>query len=143
MTVEAYDRAQQTKIATGSILALDNQIDSATGTVRLRSIFTNEDNALFPNQFVNVNLLIDTLHDQTLIPASAVQRNGQATFIYVLTKTNTVAMRTVKVGTTDGDTTAVQGVKAGEVLATDNFNRLQDGAKVAPRQPGEAREQRQ
>jgi membrane fusion protein, multidrug efflux system len=143
MTVDAYDRAQQTKIATGSILALDNQIDSTTGTVRLRSVFTNADNALFPNQFVNVNLLIDTLHDQTLIPASAIQRNGQATFVYVLTETNTVAMRTVKVGTTDGDTAAVQGLDADEVIATDNFNRLQDGAKVSLRQSGEGRAQQQ
>jgi membrane fusion protein, multidrug efflux system len=143
MTVDAYDRAQQKKIATGSILALDNQIDSTTGTVRLKSIFTNADNALFPNQFVNVNLLIDTLHDQTLIPASAIQRNGQETFVYVLTETNTVEMRTVKVGTTDGDTAAVQGLEADEVIATDNFNRLQDGAKVSPRQPGEGRAQQQ
>jgi multidrug efflux system membrane fusion protein len=143
MTVAAYDRAQQTNLSTGSILALDNLIDSGTGTIRLKAIFTNEDNALFPNQFVNAKLLIDTLHGQTLIPASAVQRNGQATFVYVLTGTNTVAMRTVKVGITDGDTTAVEGVKAGEVLVTDNFNRLQDGIKVSQRKPEDSDKQKQ
>ena len=111
---------------------MDNQIDSETGTIRLRAMFTNEDNALFPSQFVNAKLLIDTLHGQTLIPASAVQRNGTNTFVYVLQEDNTVEMRTVKVGATDGDTSAVEGVKPGEVLAADNFNRLQDNATVSP-----------
>lgn len=135
MVVQAFDRAQQTNLATGSVLALDNLIDSGTGTIRLKAMFTNEDNALFPNQFVNAKLLIDTLHDQTLIPVSTVQRNGRATFVYVLKADGTVEMRSVKVGTTDGDTASVEGVKPGEVLAADNFNRLQDGAKVTPRKP--------
>jgi multidrug efflux system membrane fusion protein len=156
MTVQAFDRAQETNLATGSVLALDNQIDGATGTIRLRAIFTNEDFALFPSQFVNAKLLIDTLREQTLIPSSVVQRNGTATFVYVLNEeaaggtngpeagpagtnsasTNTVytlEMRTVKVGVTDGDTTAVEGVDPGEVLAADNFNRLQDKARVTKR----------
>jgi multidrug efflux system membrane fusion protein len=139
MIVQAFDRAQQTNLATGSVLALDNLIDSGTGTIRLKAVFTNEDTALFPNQFVNAKLLIDTLHGQTLIPASTVQRNGPATFVYVLTENETVEMRTVKAGTTDGDTTAVEGVKPGEVLAADNFNRLQDGTKVRPRRTDDAR----
>jgi multidrug efflux system membrane fusion protein len=156
MTAQALDRAQQTTLGTGSILALDNQIDSGTGTVRLRAFFTNQDNALFPSQFVNVRLLIDTLHGQTLIPASAVQRNGTNTFVYVLSKepvaqTNTtnaaaagtnaqpagpsfrLEMRAVKVGATDSESAAVEGVEAGDVLAADNFNRLEDKAIVTPR----------
>ena len=156
MTAQALDRAQQSALATGSILALDNQIDSETGTVRLKAIFTNDDNALFPSQFVNVKLLIDTLHGQTLIPASAVQRNGTNTFVYVLSRepvvrpnsanaaaTGTNAtpaspafaleMRAVKVGATDGENVAVEGVQPGEVLAADNFNRLEDKAIVTPR----------
>jgi len=133
MIVQALDRAQQTNLATGSVLAMDNQIDSETGTIRLKAVFTNVDNALFPSQFVNVRLLVDTLHGQTLIPASVVQRNGTNTFVYIMEDDNTVKMRTVKVGATDGDTTAVEGVAPGEVLAADNFNRLQDGATVTPR----------
>ena len=138
MTVEAFDRAQQTNLASGSVLALDNIIDSGTGTVRLKALFTNADNALFPSQFVNVRLLIDTLRGQTLIPASVIQRNGTATFVYVLDEDDVVEMRTVKVGITDGDTAAVEGVNPGEVLAADNFNRLQDGTPVRPRGTNDA-----
>jgi multidrug efflux system membrane fusion protein len=135
MTVQVSDRAQQTNLAAGSVLALDNLIDVGTGTIKIKSIFTNENNALFPNQFVNAKLLIETLHNQTLIPASTIQRNGQSSFVYVLTETNTVEMRPVKIGATDGDSTAVEGVRPGEALAADNFNRLQDGSQVAPRKP--------
>jgi membrane fusion protein, multidrug efflux system len=154
MSVGAWDRAQQTNLATGSVLALDNQIDSGTGTVRIRSIFTNQDYALFPNQFVNAKLLLDTMRDQTLIPDSVIQRNGTNTFVYVLhestnappppTGTNAQStnklfiaeMRSVSVGVTDGDKTAVQGIDPGDLLAADNFNRLQDKAKVTPRRSG-------
>jgi multidrug efflux system membrane fusion protein len=139
MTVEAYDRAQQNKIAAGSVLALDNVIDSTTGTLRIKSIFTNEDNALFPSQFVNVKLLIDTLHDKTLIPTSAVQRNAQDSFVYVFKPDQTVEMRSIKTDVTDGDTTAVEGLSPGEIIVTDNFNRLQNGAKVAERTAGGGR----
>jgi multidrug efflux system membrane fusion protein len=158
MTVQATDRAQETLLATGSILAMDNVIDSGTGTVRLRAIFTNEDNALFPSQFVNAKLLIDTLRGQTLVPTSTIQRNGTNTFVYVLSPdsaappaaprasapgaTNapaapvfTLEMRSITIGVTDGDTSAVEGVDPGEVLAADNFNRLQDKAKVTTRRP--------
>lgn len=133
MTVTAFDRAQQTKLATGSVLALDNLIDSTTGTIRLKSVFSNEDNTLFPNQFVNVQLLIDTLKDKTLIPASAVQRNAQAAFVYVVKSDETVEMRTVKTEATDGNITAVDGLQPGELIVTDNFNRLSDGAKISER----------
>ena len=138
MTVQAFDRAQQTNLATGSVLALDNMIDPLTGTIRLKAIFTNEADALFPNQFVNAKLLIDTLHGQNLVPEAAIQRNGQTTFVYVVKPDGTVEMRTIKAGATDSGTTAVEGVKPGEVLATDNFNRLQDGVKVTPRKPEDA-----
>ncbi len=136
MTVQALDRAQETNLATGVVLALDNQIDTGTGTIRMKAIFTNENDALFPNQFVNARLLIDTLHNQTLIPSSTVQRNGQAMFVFVLKSDGTVEMRTVKVGITDGDTSAVEGVKPGEVLATDNFNRASGRSQSREAQDG-------
>jgi multidrug efflux system membrane fusion protein len=135
LTVEALDRAQETNLASGVVLALDNQIDTGTGTIRIKAVFTNEDNALFPNQFVNAKLLIDTLHNQTLIPSAVVQRNGQAAFVFVVKPDSTVEMRTITLGTTDGNTTAVTGVKPGEALAADNFNRLQDKVKVTQRKP--------
>jgi multidrug efflux system membrane fusion protein len=133
MTVQALDRAQVTNLASGVVLALDSQIDTSTGTIRIRALFDNDNNALFPNQFVNANLLIDTLHNQTLIPTYTIQRNGQATFVFVVKPDQTAELRTVKVVVTDGDTAAVQGVKPGEVLAADNFNRLRDGVKVTVR----------
>jgi multidrug efflux system membrane fusion protein len=139
MTVQAFDRAQETNLATGAVLALDNLIDSGTGTIRIKAAFSNEDNALFPNQFVNAKLLIDTLHNQTLIPSSTIQRNGQAAFVFIVKQDSTLEMRTVKVGITDGDTSAVEGVKPGEVLAADNFNRLQDKVKVTVRKPDDAK----
>jgi membrane fusion protein, multidrug efflux system len=139
MVVEAFDRAQQTNIATGSVLALDNVIDPTTGTVRLKSIFTNADYALFPSQFVNVKLLIDTLHGKTLIPTVAIQRNAQAAFVYVMKPDSTVHMQNIITDETDGDTTAVEGINPGDAIVTDNFNRLQDGVKVTERKPGEGR----
>jgi multidrug efflux system membrane fusion protein len=145
MAVEAYDRTQEKRIATGEFLALDNLIDTNTGTIRVRSIFTNENSTLFPNQFVNVRLLIETLHDATLLPAPVIQRNAQAAFVYVVQSgdTNqTVEMRPVKVGVADGNTNAVEGVNPGEAIAADNFNRLQDKAKVSVRKPGENAGQR-
>ena len=84
MEVDAFDRAQQKKIASGSLLTLDNQIDTTTGTIKLKAIFANKDNALFANQFVNARLLVDTQHDATLIPTAAIQRNAQGAFVYVV-----------------------------------------------------------
>jgi multidrug efflux system membrane fusion protein len=136
MIVQAFDRSEQTNLDTGSVLALDNLIDTETGTIRVRAIFTNKNNVLFPNQFVNTKLLIETLHNQTLIPASTVQRNGTAAFVYVVTADETVKVQDITVGITDGDTSAVQGLKPGQVIAADNFNRLQDGAKVRLRGAG-------
>jgi multidrug efflux system membrane fusion protein len=141
LTVDAFDRGGQQKIATGKLLTLDNQIDTTTGTVKARASFENKDTALFPNQFVNVRLLVTTLHDATLIPGSAIQHNGQTAFVYVL-QDNTAHMRTIKPGVTDGGTTQVTGVSPGDVLANSSFDKLQDNSKVVipgnPAAPGNA-----
>ncbi len=133
MAVDALDRTQETKIATGSLLTLDNQIDTSTGTVKLKAIFPNRDSSLFPNQFVNTRLLVETQHDATLVPAAAIQRNAQGSFVYVVKPDDTAQLRNVKPGVADGNTQAVQGVKPNEVVAISGFDRLQDGAKVAVR----------
>lgn len=145
LEVDAFDRAQTKKIASGTLLAVDNQIDATTGTVKLKALFANEDFSLFPNQFVNARLLVSTEHNVTLVPTTAVQRNAQGPFVYVVQseQTNqpaqtskTVVMRTVTVGVNDGASTSVQGVSPGDVIAADNFNRLQDGIKVTLNQGG-------
>jgi multidrug efflux system membrane fusion protein len=130
LTVDALDRGGQTKIASGKLITLDNQIDTTTGTVKARASFENKDSALFPNQFVNVRLLVNTLHDATLIPGSAIQHNGQTAFVYVL-QDNTAHMRTIKPGVTDGGSTQVTGVSPGDVLANSSFDKLTDNSKVA------------
>jgi multidrug efflux system membrane fusion protein len=130
LTVDAFDRGGQQKIASGKLLTLDNQIDTTTGTVKARASFENKDAALFPNQFVNIRLLVNTLHDATLIPGSAIQHNGQTAFVYVL-QDNTAHMRTIKPGVTDGGTTQVTGVSPGDVLANSSFDKLQENSKVA------------
>ncbi len=135
LPVEAYDRALQHRLATGYLLTIDNQVDPTTGTVKLRAEFPNEDNALFPNQFVNARLLVETQHDATLIPTMAIQRNAQGAFVYLVKPDQTVAMQKVSVGTTNGDMTAVEGLKTGDVIAADNFDRLRDGVKIAARNP--------
>jgi membrane fusion protein, multidrug efflux system len=129
LAVDAFDRTAQTKIGAGILLTLDNQIDTTTGTVKARATFDNKDFRLFPNEFVNVRLLVDTIHRATLIPASAIQHNGQTAFVYVL-QDNTAHMRTVKTGVTDGGLTLVTGINPGDVLANSSFDKLQDNAKV-------------
>jgi membrane fusion protein, multidrug efflux system len=141
LVVDAFDRAQTKKIATGTLETLDNQIDPTTGTVKFKAIFTNDDESLFPNQFVNARLLVDTLEDMTLLPNTAIQRNADSAFVYLLkpdqTGTNqTVAMQTITVGTTDGNVSSVEGIDPGTVVAADNFNKLTDGAKVTVRPAG-------
>jgi membrane fusion protein, multidrug efflux system len=131
MTVDALDRAQSKKITSGKLLTVDNQVDTTTGTVKLRAIFQNQDNALFPNQFVNARLLIDTVHNATLVPTAAIQRNAQGAFVYVIKSDMTAAMQTVTPGTTDGDTTSVQGLQAGQTVAVNGFDKLQEGSKVS------------
>jgi multidrug efflux system membrane fusion protein len=129
LTVDAFDRTAQTKIASGTLLTLDNQIDTTTGTVKARSIFANKNDALFPNQFVNTRLLVNTLQGVTLIPASAVQQNGAASFVYVI-QNNIAHMRAVKPGVTDGGVTQVDGINPGDVVANSGFDKLQDNVAV-------------
>jgi multidrug efflux system membrane fusion protein len=135
LVVDALDRAQQTRLATGALQTLDNQIDTTTGTIKLKAVFPNEDGSLFPNQFVNARLLVDTHHDVTLVLNTAIQRNAQGAFVYLLTPDQTVAVHPVTVGTTDGTISEVEGLEAGAVIITDNFNRLVEGAKVMVRPP--------
>jgi multidrug efflux system membrane fusion protein len=129
LSVDAFDRTAQTKIAGGQLLTLDNQIDTTTGTVKGRSLFDNKNDALFPNQFVNTRLLVNTLQGVTLIPSSAVQQNGQASFVYLI-QNDVAHMRSVKPGVTDGGMTQVDGVNPGDVVANSSFDKLQDNAKV-------------
>jgi multidrug efflux system membrane fusion protein len=129
LTVDAFDRAAQKKIASGKLLSMDNQIDTTTGTVKLRAVFDNKDDALFPNQFVNTRLLVNTLNDVTLIPTSAIQHNGQISFVYVV-QNGTALVRTVKPGASDRGMTAVEGIQPGDVVVNSSFEKLQPNAKV-------------
>jgi multidrug efflux system membrane fusion protein len=132
LVVEAWDRDLEHRLSTGAILAVDNQIDPSTGTIRIKALFRNEELKLFPNQFVNARLLVDTLHGVTLVPTAALQRSPQAMYVYAVTPEKTVAMRSVEVLHTEGDQTAVgSGVQAGEVVVVDGIEKLQPGAKVA------------
>jgi multidrug efflux system membrane fusion protein len=131
LAVSAFGGDLKTRLATGSLLAIDNQVDVGSGTVRLKAVFPNEDNALFPNQFVNARLLVDTLRGVVLVPAAAVQRGPSSTFVYVVKPDETVEMRSVTLGPTEGEQTVVEsGVVAGEVVVTDGVDKLQDGSKV-------------
>jgi len=129
LNVDVFDRAQLKKIASGKLLAVDNQIDTTTGTVRLRAQFDNRKNELFPNQFVNTRLLVNTQRNVTLIPTSAIQHNGSTAFVYVI-QNNTAQMKTIKPGTEDNGMTAVEGIQPNDVLANSSFERLQDKAPV-------------
>jgi multidrug efflux system membrane fusion protein len=133
LAVDVFDRAQQTQLASGTLETLDNQIDPTTGTLKLRAIFTNADEVLFPNQFVNARLLVDTHEDVTLVPNTVIQRNGDTAFVYLLNTNQTVTVHPVTLGTTDGTSTEVGELEPGAIVAADNFNRLIDGAKVALR----------
>lgn len=129
LTADVYDRAVQKKLASGKLLALDNQIDTTTGTVKVRAIFNNDDFALFPNQFVNVRLLVQTLHDVTLIPSAAVQQNAQTSFVYVI-QNGVAHLRNIKPGVTDNGQTQVEGINPDEVVADSSFDKLQNNTKV-------------
>ena len=135
LEVDAYDRADQKKLAIGKVESFNSQIDTTTGTLRLRATFNNDDNSLFPNQFVNVHLLVDTHKGVTLLPNNAIQRNDNGTFVYLLQPDKTVAVTTITVNTTDRNVSEVQGLQPGSVVAADSFNRLRDGATVAIRPP--------
>jgi multidrug efflux system membrane fusion protein len=129
LPVDAYDRTFETNLASGELLALDNQIDTTTGTVKMRAIFNNENEALFPNQFVNTLLLRETLEGVTLIPSSAIQQSAQTFFVYVL-EDNVAHMREVKPGVTNNGLTQVEGINPGDIVADSSFDKLQDGVKV-------------
>jgi len=130
MRVDALDRQQQTELATGYLLTLDNEVDTTTGTVKLKAQFDNRDGALFPSQFVNARLLVKTIQEATLVPTQAVQQSAQGAFVYVIKPDGTASMQTVTEGTTDGAITAVEGIEPGVTVATSGFDKLQDGAKV-------------
>lgn len=132
LKVEAFDRAQTSKLADGALLTVDNQIDVNTGSIKLKAEFENKDSALFPNQFVNVRLHLDTLKNVTLIPSAAVQRGPKGTFTFVLNPDKTVALRPVKTGGTEGSQMAIEeGISPGELVVVDGLDKLRDGAKVS------------
>jgi multidrug efflux system membrane fusion protein len=131
LPVDAYDRELKTKLASGTLASIDSQIDPSTGTIKLKATFANEHETLFPNQFVNVRLLVDTLRNVVIVPASAVQQGPDRTFVYVVKPDNTVEMRTVQVRLTEADRAALQsGVSAGETVVTDGVDKLQPGSHV-------------
>ncbi len=133
LPVEAYDRDDTAKIATGKLATIDNQIDQTTGTYKLKSIFTNEDSALFPNQFVNVHLLVDTKRNLLIVPAAAIQRGPQGTYVYAIADGNTAKIRSVTIAQTTGNSIGLSsGLQPGELVVIDGQDKLQDGSKVNP-----------
>ena len=129
LTVDALDRSNQSNIASGKLEATDNQIDTTTGTLKLRAIFDNKDNALFPNQFVNARLLLQTLENVVLIPSSAIQHNGDQSFVFLI-QNNVAHIHNIKPGVSEANVSEVQGLNEGDVVADSSFDKLQDGSKV-------------
>jgi membrane fusion protein, multidrug efflux system len=133
LAVDAYDRDDTAKIASGKLETIDNQIDLTTGTYKLKSMFTNADNALFPNQFVNVHLLVDTKHNLTIVPAAAIQRGPQGTYVYAADTDNTAKIRIVTIAQTTGDSVGLSaGLNSGDLVVIDGLDKLQDGTKINP-----------
>ncbi|MGH8599983.1 MAG: MdtA/MuxA family multidrug efflux RND transporter periplasmic adaptor subunit, partial [Burkholderiales bacterium] len=131
MPVEAWDRDLKTKLATGSVMAVDNQIDVTTGTIRIKAKFVNTDEDLFPNQFVNVRMLVDVKQDATVIPSAAIQAGTSGSFVYVVKPDHTVAMQPVTVGPQENGNSAIDsGLKPGELVVVDGADKLRNGAKV-------------
>ncbi len=131
LPVDAYDRADKVKLAMGTLLTADNQIDPATGTVKLKAQFANDDYALFPSQFANVRMLVDAQRDATVIPTAAIQRGTPGTFVYVVNADSTVTVRPVKLGATQGEVVAVDaGLAPGEMVVVDGADKLREGAKI-------------
>jgi multidrug efflux system membrane fusion protein len=134
LKVDAYDRDDKIKLAAGTLLTIDNQIDQTTGTDRLKATFDNKDGVLFPNQFVNIHLLLDVRKNSTIVPTVAVQRGPQGSFVYVVKADKTVEARTVTVALTQSNQSAIgSGLQVGEVVVTDGQDKLQNGAKVETR----------
>lgn len=131
LTVEAYDRNMKHLIATGTLSSIDNQINTSTGTLQLRGLFDNSHSELFPNEFVNVKLVLDTLKNQMVVPGAAVQNGPSSNFVYIVNPDHTVSMRTVTTGLTDGNNISVmKGLTPGDTVVTDGADQLRDGAKV-------------
>jgi len=131
LPVDAYDRSQTTKITSGTLSAVDTVVDPTTGSVKLRALFDNADNKLFAAQFVNIRLLVDTLHSQTVVPVAAIQRGADGSFVFVVTPDKTVTQRNVKTGVQDGNNIQIlSGIKAGDTVVVDGADRLRDGADV-------------
>ena len=131
LPVTAYDRSGSVELDKGTLSTIDNQIDTTTGTVKLRAMFNNEQLALFPNQFVNVQLVVDTLHNVDIVPSASIQRGAPGTFVYLVKPDHTVAVQKVKLGPTDGRHIAIlSGLEPGESIVVDGTDRLRDGAKV-------------
>jgi multidrug efflux system membrane fusion protein len=132
MAVDAYDRSGKTRLASGTLLTVDNQIDPTTGTIKLKAQFANDDSTLFPNQFVNARMLLDVRRDSILIPSAAVLRGTQGTFVYVVKDDKTVAVRPINVAASEGETAAIgSGLAPGENIVVDGTDKLREGAKVA------------
>ena len=129
--VEAWDREQKNKLATGKLITADNQIDTTTGTIKMKAEFPNDNAALFPNQFVNVRMLTQTLEDATLVPTAAIQRGSPGTFVYVVKEDSSVTVAPVKLGPQQGETTVVtSGIRPGAMVVVDGADKLREGAKV-------------
>jgi len=138
LPVEAFDREQKRRIATGSLLTVDNQIDPNTGTVRLKAIFDNKDQELFPSQFVNARLLLDVKRSATVVPSAAIQRGPKGTFVYVVKDDQTVGVRQVTIGATQADEVSIDaGLSAGELVVVDGTEKLREGSKVDVRSQGD------
>jgi multidrug efflux system membrane fusion protein len=136
MQVDVYGRDDQTKLSAGRLLTIDNQIDQTTGTAKLKAIFENPENSLWPNEFVNVHLLLETRKDAITAPAAAVQRGPQGNFTYVVDSSNTVKMQPVQIALTQGNTVVIaSGLQAGDRVVTDGQEKLQAGSKVQPQAP--------
>jgi len=135
LEVRVFDRSQKNELALGRLDTTDNVIDTTTGTVRLRAVFENADESLFPNQFVNIRLLVDTVTDATVVPIAAIQRGQPGTFVYLVKPDDTVTIRVVELGASDGDKVAIlKGLQVGDQVVIDGVDRLRDGAKI--RRPG-------
>lgn len=136
LTVDAYARDDQTKLATGKLLTIDNEIDQTTGTGKLKAVFENKDNALWPNQFVNIRLLLEVRKNSTAVPAAAIQRGPQGTYVFVTKADSTVDVRPVTVSFTQDNVAVIaSGISPSEVVVTDGQDKLQQGSKVEVRQP--------
>jgi membrane fusion protein, multidrug efflux system len=135
----AFDRAATAKLATGALMTLDNQIDTTTGTFKLRAQFPNDDFALFPNQFVNIRLLVDTVRDATVVSGAAIQRGAPGTFVYLINQDDTVSVRKVTLGPGDSDHVSItSGLSVGDQVVIDGADKLRDGAKIRMRGPDSA-----